>query len=93
MHTYQAAENALNDKVILITGAGDGIGRVAAITYAKHGATVILLGKTTNKLECVYDEIVNAGYPKPAIVPMDLKAQQNKIIVILLQLLRISLVV
>lgn len=45
MHTYQATENALKDKVILITGAGDGIGRVAAITYAKHGATVILLGK------------------------------------------------
>ncbi len=73
MHTYTAAENALKDKVILITGAGDGIGRVAALTYAKHGATVILLGKTTNKLECVYDEIVNAGYPQPAIVPMDLK--------------------
>ena len=45
MNTYQAAENALKDKVILITGAGDGIGRVAAITYAKYGATVILLGK------------------------------------------------
>jgi NAD(P)-dependent dehydrogenase (short-subunit alcohol dehydrogenase family) len=73
MHNYQATENALKDKVILITGAGDGIGRVAAITYAKYGATVILLGKTTNKLECVYDEIVNAGHPKPAIVPMDLK--------------------
>jgi NAD(P)-dependent dehydrogenase (short-subunit alcohol dehydrogenase family) len=73
MHTYQAAENALENKVILVTGAGDGIGRVAALTYAKHGATVILLGKTTSKLECVYDEIVAAGYPKPAIVPLDLK--------------------
>jgi NAD(P)-dependent dehydrogenase (short-subunit alcohol dehydrogenase family) len=73
MQTYKAAENALQDKVILITGAGDGIGRVAAITYAKHGATVILLGKTTQKLECVYDEIVALGCPKPAIVPMDLK--------------------
>jgi len=73
MHNYQAAENALANKTILITGAGDGIGRVAALTYAKHGATVILLGKTTKKLECVYDEIVNAGYPKPAIVPMDLR--------------------
>lgn len=73
MHNYQAAENALANKTILITGAGDGIGRVTALTYAKHGATVILLGKTTKKLECVYDEIVNAGYPQPAIVPMDMR--------------------
>ena len=73
MHNYQAAENALANKTILITGAGDGIGRVAALTYAKHGATVILLGKTTKKLECVYDEIVNADYPQPAIVPMDMR--------------------
>ncbi|MBQ4811062.1 YciK family oxidoreductase [Pseudoalteromonas luteoviolacea] len=73
MHTYDAASNALENKVILVTGAGDGIGRVAAINYAKHGATVILLGKTTSKLEAVYDEIVAAGYPQPAIVPLDLK--------------------
>ncbi|MEJ6474634.1 YciK family oxidoreductase [Pseudoalteromonas piscicida] len=73
MQTYQAPENALANKTILVTGAGDGIGRVAAINYAKYGATVILLGKTTSKLEAVYDEIVNAGYPQPAIVPMDLR--------------------
>lgn len=78
MQTYKAAENALQDKVILITGAGDGIGRVAAITYAKHGATVILLGKTTSKLEAVYDEIVAAGGPKPAIVPMDIKGASKQ---------------
>lgn len=79
MQNYQAKENALKEKVILITGAGDGIGRVAAINYARLGATVILLGKTTKKLEAVYDEIVNAGYPQPAIVPLDLKGatQQN----------------
>ncbi|NOU48933.1 YciK family oxidoreductase [Pseudoalteromonas sp. JBTF-M23] len=73
MHDYQAPADALKNKTILITGAGDGIGRVAALTYAKHGATVILLGKTTKKLECVYDEIVNNGYPKPAIVPLDMR--------------------
>jgi NAD(P)-dependent dehydrogenase (short-subunit alcohol dehydrogenase family) len=73
MHSFQANVNELQDKIILVTGAGDGIGRVAAITFAKHGATVILLGKTTKKLECVYDEIINAGCPQPAIVPMDLK--------------------
>lgn len=62
----------LKDRIILITGAGDGIGRVTAITAAGEGATVILLGRTTAKLEAVYDEIVDSGHPEPGIVPMDL---------------------
>jgi NAD(P)-dependent dehydrogenase (short-subunit alcohol dehydrogenase family) len=81
MLEYQAAKDLLNSKTILVTGAGDGIGRAASIEFAKHGATVILLGKTVKKLENVYDEIVNAGYPKPAIVPLDMKGatEQNYI--------------
>ncbi|RPA35570.1 YciK family oxidoreductase [Shewanella frigidimarina] len=81
MLEYQAAKDLLNNKTILVTGAGDGIGRAASIGFAKHGATVILLGKTVKKLENVYDEIVNAGYPKPAIVPLDMKGatEQNYI--------------
>ncbi len=81
MLEYQAAEDLLKNKTILVTGAGDGIGRVAALTYAKHGATVILLGRTVKKLEAVYDEIEQAGYPKPAIVPLDLNGatEQNYI--------------
>ena len=54
---YTAAANVLQDKIILVTGAGDGIGRVAAKTFAAHGATVVLLGRTMAKLEMVYDEI------------------------------------
>lgn len=69
----QIQPDALINKIILITGAGDGIGRAAALHAAAHGATVILLGKTVKKLEAVYDEIVAAGYPEPAIVPMDLQ--------------------
>ena len=69
---YQPAPDCLANKVILVTGAGAGIGRTAAKTYAAHGATVILLGKTTRKLEQVYDEIVAAGHPQPAIFPLDL---------------------
>jgi NAD(P)-dependent dehydrogenase (short-subunit alcohol dehydrogenase family) len=70
--TYSPPADLLKDRVILVTGAGDGIGRTAAITFAGHGATVVLLGRTTSKLETVYDEIVNAGGPEPGIVPMDL---------------------
>jgi len=68
----------LKDKIILVTGAGDGIGRSAAISYASEGATVILLGKTKAKLEKVYDEIEEHGYPIPSISLINLlKADVN----------------
>ncbi len=75
---FQAAPDALKDKIILITGAGDGIGRAAALSFAKHGATIVLLGKTINKLEAVYDEILAAGGPEPAIYPMHLGGAVEK---------------
>jgi len=81
MFNYQIKTNNLADKIILVTGAGDGIGRQAALTYAELGATVILLGKTTSKLEAVYDEIVAQGSAEPAIIPLNLKGatKQNYI--------------
>lgn len=72
MH-YTAAAELLKERVILVTGAGSGIGAAVAKAYAQHGATVILLDKTITKLEQVYDEIVAAGHPTPAIYPLDLK--------------------
>ena len=69
---YQAAPDLLKDKTILVTGAGDGIGRAAALSYAAHGATVVLLGRTESKLEQVYDEIEAKGGPKPGLVALDL---------------------
>jgi NAD(P)-dependent dehydrogenase (short-subunit alcohol dehydrogenase family) len=69
---YLARTDLLQGKTILVTGAGDGIGRAAALCYAQHGATVLLLGRTGSKLEAVYDEIESAGLPKPAIIELDL---------------------
>ncbi len=69
---YRPAPDLLSERVILVTGAGDGIGRAAALAYAAHGATVILLGRTTEKLDVVYDEILAAGDAEPAIVSVDL---------------------
>jgi NAD(P)-dependent dehydrogenase (short-subunit alcohol dehydrogenase family) len=69
---YNPRSNLLEGKTILVSGAGDGIGRVAALTYAKHGATVLLLGRTGSKLEAVYDEIEAAGGAKPGIAELDM---------------------
>lgn len=69
-HQYQPPRQLLAGKTIVVTGAGDGIGRAAALSYAAHGATVVLLGKTIEKLEAVYDEIEAAGHPQAAIYPI-----------------------
>ncbi len=73
MINYTPLPNLLTERVILVTGAGDGIGRAAANSFAAHGATVILLGRTIRKLEAVYDEIEQARHPQPAIYPMNLE--------------------
>lgn len=70
---YRPAPAAFKGKTILITGAAEGIGRSVAIDAAKNGATVVILDKTVGKLEQVYDEIVDAGHPEPAIYPLDLE--------------------
>lgn len=73
MHAYQAPDGLLKDRIILVTGAGDGIGKAAALGFARLGATLILLGKTVEKLEQVYDQIEQTGGPQPAIVPFNLE--------------------
>lgn len=69
---YQAPDKLLGGRIILVTGAGDGIGKAASLTFARYGATVILAGRTTAKLEVVYDQIAAAGCPEAIIQPIDL---------------------
>lgn len=69
---YLAAPQLLQGRVIIVTGAGQGLGRAAALAYAAHGATLVLHGRTVAKLERVYDEIVTGGWPEPVIFPLDL---------------------
>ncbi|MEQ1882139.1 MAG: SDR family NAD(P)-dependent oxidoreductase [Burkholderiales bacterium] len=68
---YQPTAGLLRDRVILVTGASRGIGRVAALTFADFGATVVLHGRNPGALESVYDEILARGGPQPAAIPLD----------------------
>lgn len=56
MH-YQPKSDLLNHRIILVTGASDGIGREAALTYARYGAEVILMGRNPEKLHQVEQAI------------------------------------
>ncbi|MEH6386572.1 YciK family oxidoreductase [Pseudomonas profundi] len=78
MFDYNAPAGLLKDRVILVTGAGDGIGRACALSCAAHGASVVLVGRTLSKLEEVYDEIEAAGHPQPAICPLNLETAVEK---------------
>lgn len=70
--SYRARSDLLAKRIILVTGAADGIGRAVARTFAQHGASLILLDRKSRKLEVLYDEIVDAGWPEPALVARDL---------------------
>lgn len=69
--TYSPPPDLLHDRVVLITGASDGIGKAVAIAAAAHGARVILHGRNVKRLEAVYDSIVAAGQARPSILPLD----------------------
>lgn len=63
----------LDDRVILVTGAAEGIGRAVAIACAGAGATVVLSEPSEADVAEVYDLIQAAGGPEPAILPLSLE--------------------
>lgn len=75
--SYVASPGLLRERIILVTGAGDGIGKAAALAFAAHGATVVLLGRTARSLERLHETIVAAGHAEPAIAVLDLARAQG----------------
>ena len=77
--SYDCASDLLHDRIILITGASDGIGRALAIRVARLGGRVILHGRSNSKLEAVHDEIASdRSLAKPSIAVMDLASADGE---------------
>lgn len=62
-----------NEQVIMVTGAGRGIGRALALALARRGATLILCGRTLEHLESIYDQICCEKLAEPLLLPLDFK--------------------
>jgi len=63
----EKAQGGFAGKVAIVTGAGQGGGRGAAINFAREGAAVVLFGRTTSKLNAVAAEIKALGSRSLAI--------------------------
>ena len=75
---YKYPQDILRDRIILITGASDGIGRALALHAGSLGAQVILHGRNVSKLETVYDEIeAMENAPRPSIAVLDLASADS----------------
>ena len=61
---------SLKDKVALVTGASQGIGRATALALAEAGAKVAIAARNTEKLMSLAEEILSAG-GEALPLPMD----------------------
>lgn len=67
---------SLKNKNAIITGAGSGIGKSIALTFAKQGAKVYLLDLSSEAANLVYDEIIAFG-GQAVVIPANVANQQD----------------
>ena len=71
-------QDSMNGKIVLITGATSGIGRVTAFGLARKGAMLILVGRNNEKLDRVANEIeVETGNNQIDKMLCDLTSMQS----------------
>ena len=75
---YNAPSDLLKDRVILVTGAGSGIGQAAAMAFGSCGAEVILSGSNTARLEQTYDLMLAGGCREPTLYTFDLRCADEQ---------------
>jgi len=78
MENYQPNPALLAGRIILVTGAAEGIGCAVAMACARYGATLVLSDREQRNLGPLYDELEAGGAPEPAILPLDLERMDNK---------------
>ncbi len=67
---------SLEDKVVILTGAGRGIGRAIAFTFAKEGARLALASRTKSALAEVKKEVERLG-AETVIIPTDVTRESE----------------
>jgi NAD(P)-dependent dehydrogenase (short-subunit alcohol dehydrogenase family) len=75
--SYRPTADSFEGRVILVTGATQGIGRALAFDLARHGATVLAHGRKKQALETLYAELAALGRAEPAVAQIDLERAQG----------------
>ena len=70
--SYDAGADLLAGRIILLSGAAQGIGRAVALRYARHGAQLVLLDWDRAGLESLNEEMASLGTVEPLLCPADL---------------------
>ena len=55
------AADLFKDNVVLVSGGGSGLGKAAAVLFARLGATIVLCGRTQDRLDAAQELIAGLG--------------------------------
>lgn len=68
----------MQDKVVVITGAGSGLGRESALLFAQEGAKVVVTDLIAERCTLVAKEVTEAGGQAVAL-PADVRVEQDMV--------------